>query len=100
MSNREAKNKIRARNRAYVNGYKELHPCEVCGEARLICLDFHHDKPELKEFGMGDVEGQSLARIAAEIAKCSVLCANCHRVKHAEDKLAEAIKLEEYPLWE
>jgi hypothetical protein len=52
----------------------------VCPEA----LQFHHRDPSTKEFGLGTFNG-SLARLIQEAAKCDLLCANCHRIRHARE---------------
>ena len=53
-------------------------------------LEFHHKDSSQKKFGIGQ-NGltRSWERVKAEIEKCNLLCANCHRELHAEqDKLA------------
>lgn len=71
--------------RAWLKSYKEsFGPCP-CGEADLRCLDFHHRDPKIKTcqaFECVD-RGWSIARIMTEIAKCDLICANCHRKEHA-----------------
>jgi hypothetical protein len=59
--------------------------CIVCGETEYVCLDFHHLDPNEKEFNIGRaLRGEkSLEMLRDEIAKCEVLCANCHRKVHA-----------------
>jgi hypothetical protein len=44
-------------------------------------LDFHHRDPATKLFGVsaGVSSGRSVARLLAEIAKCDLLCASCHK---------------------
>jgi 5-methylcytosine-specific restriction endonuclease McrA len=59
--------------------------CRGCGEAVPVALfDFHHRDPSTKEFAIGaDGILRSWARVEAELAKCVLLCANCHREVHA-----------------
>jgi 5-methylcytosine-specific restriction endonuclease McrA len=59
--------------------------CRGCGfDAPVDALEFHHLDPTAKEFGIS-VDGvpRSWARVEAELAKCVLLCANCHRETHA-----------------
>ena len=57
--------------------------CEDCAYDRLpAALEFHHRDPSTKEFGLGNFQG-SWERLLAEAAKCDLLCANCHRLRHA-----------------
>lgn len=46
-------------------------------------LDFHHLDAQIKEHTVAGMVGKPLTAIAAEINKCVVLCANCHRRFHA-----------------
>lgn len=64
--------------------YKSTHPCEMCGESHPACLDFHHIDPGTKdrEVSTGVADGWGKKRILEEIAKCKVLCSNCHRKLH------------------
>jgi hypothetical protein len=48
----------------------------------LWVLEFHHRDPATKEFGVGGFNG-SLGRLRTEVDKCDLLCANCHRLRHA-----------------
>lgn len=59
--------------------------CELCGYSRCVeALEFHHEDPDQKEFGLGQ-RGMTRAweKIKAELDKCQLLCANCHREVHA-----------------
>ncbi|MEI6478005.1 MAG: hypothetical protein WCO52_03390 [bacterium] len=59
--------------------------CEACGENDPCCLDFHHRDPGTKEATIAGIARQKswkMERIMAEIAKCAILCANCHRKYH------------------
>jgi hypothetical protein len=56
--------------------------CEECGyNAAAAALEFHHRDAVSKEFQIsyGSV---SRIRLWAEAAKCDLLCANCHRLRH------------------
>jgi transposase-like protein len=54
--------------------------CARCGYARYAgALQFHHLDPSQKSFGLATGGlARSLARARAEVAKCVLLCANCH----------------------
>jgi len=68
----------------FINTYKQSHPCVNCGESDPVCLDFHHRDPKTKRFGIGRGGcARSIFLLKEEIAKCLVLCANCHRKHHA-----------------
>lgn len=52
-----------------------------CGEDDARILEYHHIDPSTKSFNIGSIKklGPSLQRVIAEIAKCTLLCPNCHR---------------------
>jgi len=55
--------------------------CQVCGYNKYAgALDLHHIDPSTKTFGIGD-KGytRSWEKVKAELDKCVLLCANCHR---------------------
>ena len=53
--------------------------CAVCGyDACVINLHFHHVEPAKKSFAMTMARGKSEAAYRAEMAKCVLVCANCH----------------------
>ena len=57
-----------------------LNPsCKWQGEIPAYCLDFHHVDRKTKKFSIGAVTGISVKTLLEEIAKCTVLCAICHR---------------------
>ena len=78
--------KYRARNRKRIVEYLLGHPCVDCGEEDVRVLDFDHIH-ESKAFNISEFVGRggSWQRIEAEIAKCVVRCANCHRRKTTVD---------------
>jgi hypothetical protein len=69
---------------------KELRGgCCQCGfDRHPAALDFHHRESENKLFTITWAlqNGIGKARLTAEMAKCDLLCANCHRILHAEKR--------------
>lgn len=60
--------------------------CVRCGYSKYLgALDFHHRDPAQKDFGFGKTRMRKWSKtIEAELDKCDLLCANCHREVHAE----------------
>lgn len=54
--------------------------CKWDGEFNPLCLEFHHVNPKDKSFNISQFNKVSLSKISNEIKKCTILCANCHRV--------------------
>ena len=65
-----------------INEYKKTLCCKKCGEKRFYLFDFHHRNPEEKDYTISDHSRANFETIKAEIEKCDVLCANCHREWH------------------
>ena len=65
--------------------YLSSHPCVDCGRAEPRVLEFDHREPETKVVSDSVLAhpGGRWANIEAEIAKCDVRCANCHRRRSA-----------------
>lgn len=65
--------------------------CTRCPESDSRCLDFHHVDPKSKSFSLGSsvARDSSEAKLREELAKCVLLCANCHRKEHIA--LVEAV---------
>lgn len=73
------------RNQEYVIAHLEAHPCVDCGEGDIIVLEFDHvTEGKLDEVTAMVNRAVSLETLAAEIKKCEVRCANCHRRKTSE----------------
>ena len=60
--------------------------CRRCGASYPDRVyDFHHRDRHSKISDPSDlIDNASLAVIAEEVAKCDLLCANCHRLEHDE----------------
>ena len=76
---KERKAAAREVSREYVWDYLTKHPCEKCGESDPMVLEFHHNSDKERIVGYMAQNGYPIATIQAEIEKCDVLCANCHR---------------------
>ena len=61
--------------------------CLECGESHPGCMDFHHRDPKTKSYNISDMIQKRFSniKILAELVKCDVLCANCHRKLHWEE---------------
>lgn len=69
-----------ARARARLNELKS-RPCHDCGGSFLPeCMDFDHVRGE-KVMSVGLLVAGKLERLEAEIVKCDLVCANCHRIR-------------------
>lgn len=80
--------KCRRKNRDWLQELKSTLKCNRCPESDADCLDFHHANPNEKEYNIFEMVGHGYGKktILAEIAKCEVLCANCHRKHHAAER--------------
>ena len=90
---------MRDRFAAWILAYFEQHGCVDCGTKDPAVLEFDHkDRPSKVAAVSTLVRQQSWRALFAEIDKCEVRCANCHRRRTAkqfnyfrqEARLAEA----------
>jgi hypothetical protein len=75
------------RYRMWFDEYKKTLKCEKCGEQHSATIDFHHKNPDEKEKNIACLAARCSKKreeVFAEIRKCIVLCANCHRKLHWE----------------
>ena len=67
--------------------YKQTLKCSKCGESRHWVLDFHHKDPSIKDGTIAQMLiNSSRENLIQEIDKCDVLCANCHRDLHYQER--------------
>jgi hypothetical protein len=78
--------RVRARQHGTVELLRELRarPCADCGKAFApYQMDFDHREGTVKRFTL--TSGGSMLRPTAdlleEVAKCDIVCANCHRIR-------------------
>jgi hypothetical protein len=72
----------RVRLRELIAAAKHV-PCADCGGTfPAVCMDFDHVGGD-KDRNVADMvrRAVSSARLLAEIAKCEVVCSNCHRIR-------------------
>lgn len=73
------KRQLQARNREYLDKAKE-GPCVDCGvQYPPYVMDFDHVRGEKKDKVSNVARSASIERLQAEIDKCDLVCANCHR---------------------
>lgn len=98
-----AKRTIKMRVRIFLRRYKKIAGCSVCRSAGRewrwpeYVLHFHHLRD--KKFNISDLRGgkgmvkadwTDLTKLKDEIRKCVVVCANCHAIIHAEERMGIA----------
>lgn len=84
LRKREQTNASKKATRKRLNEQYKRKPCTDCGQRfPLCCMDFDHLDPAQKH---PKVRYRNLVMISkdlleAEIAKCELVCANCHRIR-------------------
>ncbi len=59
-----------------------LAPCMDCkGSFPPVCMDFDHRDPSTKSFALSRARGFDLEAVKLELAKCDLICSNCHRIR-------------------
>ena len=84
----EKRRKEHQANRLFITQQKIGKVCTSCGVDDYRVLDFHHLNSDEKEIHLGSSTAAywSKEHILREIAKCIILCANCHRILHWEEE--------------
>lgn len=87
ISHRERARERRSKHVKKFHIYKESIGCQHCGfNAFGGALDFHHKE----ERGMSRITAtqwiSQSTRTIEELNRCTLLCANCHRKEHFEEK--------------
>jgi hypothetical protein len=83
-----ARDRIQKQSKAYSEkraewfaNYKLLRGCVDCGyHGHSAALDFDHVKGK-KEYNLSQMRKSAMSNIMAEINKCEIVCANCHRIR-------------------
>jgi hypothetical protein len=78
---------IKAKEKAKWYLFKSTLKCTHCGFGHVATMDFHHEDPSTKEGSVHQfISNGQFAKAYEEIKKCIVLCANCHRVHHYDER--------------
>lgn len=63
--------------------------CKDCGlklkDSHYSVFEFHHINPSEKDSDWSKLRLKSKTAIQKELSKCVLLCANCHRIRHAKN---------------
>lgn len=74
---------FRKKRWAMIFDYFGGRKCQACGvESEHPIYDLHHRDPSAKDFSIGDVIRRKWKTLLPEVAKCDLLCSNCHRIRH------------------
>jgi hypothetical protein len=88
---------LRRERKAWSDAYKFRMGCARCPENDPVCLEFHHRDPMTKLFNIthGVYSAMRIDRLEEEAAKCDVLCANCHRKEHRDNRTSQGVRREQ-----
>lgn len=83
---RKAKKQLWKRYQKWLNDYKKQHHCSQCGNKDYRVLEFHHAQGKELPGSLCTCKGHSFKKIKSEVRKCIILCENCHRILHHQEK--------------
>lgn len=91
-----ARHASRQRARQYILQIKEDNECIDCGEENPLALQFDHipGRGKLGHIGWMAARGWGVKRLSEEIAKCELVCANCHLVRTHNRRQVSMAKLD------
>lgn len=74
--------------RLWFREYKKTLSCVQCGQNHPATLDFHHvvrrpDNRKLRDL----IQNGTKNSILEELKRCVVLCSNCHRIHHWNERI-------------
>lgn len=82
----------RVKSRKMWDTFKRRLSCVQCGQNHPATLDFHHVDRENYRSVNRLLSGGMYAAAMEEIQKCVVLCANCHRIHHYEERISKKVR--------
>ena len=74
----------KAKLKKFILQFKTGKKCSMCSETHPACLSFHHKDPKTKLFCVAESPrlGLTIQQVMDEIAKCELICHNCHSKLH------------------
>jgi predicted HNH restriction endonuclease len=93
---RPPSNEIARDRQRWYSQMKAAQICSVCGQTfpdYPSVIEFHHKGDSKKEGGIASMATRMvvpLGQVQAEITKCIVVCANCHRIVHDLERKKKA----------
>ncbi len=88
---KDTKQARKEKMREWFTEYKKTLKCNRCPNLDFRVFEFHH-KNDDKELNVSEaVDRWSKERIMKEVAKCEVICANCHRILHYNERHKQGI---------
>ncbi len=78
---REVDKKLLDKKREKIVEYKQSKGCKDCGNKNPVVLDFDHLSDKVSNVSDLIVRRVAWKFVEAEIEKCEVVCANCHRIR-------------------
>jgi hypothetical protein len=69
----------RRRAKAALRAHLRAHPCADCGERDIVVLECDHVRGKRHGIAGLVATGAPLATLREELARCEVVCVNCHR---------------------
>lgn len=75
-----------SRNKAWLDEMRK-DPCKKCDKSfPVVCMDWHHRDKSTKLFTIRRKMNKPRKVLLEEIAKCDLVCSNCHRIIEAEER--------------
>lgn len=75
---------------AYVTELKESNPCVDCGQFYKGCqMQYDHIGTDKVKSVSDTIRYNTLPKVLEEIAKCELVCANCHALRTWQRKISE-----------
>jgi hypothetical protein len=90
--NKEKRQKKNRENKATAKekwkAFKSTLSCVQCGQNHPAVLDFHHIERHPSNRKVNKLlTNKAYKKAAEEVKKCIVLCSNCHRIHHHNERL-------------